>query len=139
MIGQGCLGHVLRLLIVAPVFLPLSFFSSHLLVFSDNLSMMTGVTMSLLIFKHSTHPINGLLLSSPISFILLLSLGSLHILTSLLVGPVLLVLAIQLHSLVVHEILALKLSTAGRVLRLSLSKSVSSLLRALHFTFCKLI
>ena len=82
--------------------LTLSLLKSHALVLGNDGLVVSDLAGMVLIFEHTAHAKDGLLLLSPVS--LLISIGSslLAMLTDLLVSPVPLVLSIESHSVVVH-------------------------------------
>jgi len=101
-VGKGDLRLVVRLLVVIPGCLTVALLLSHpLVLLHDRLGV--GVLISSgLVFEHTAHSQDGLLLGGVV-FLLLCVVGRLgHILAALLVGPVPLVLRIKSHSVVVH-------------------------------------
>ena len=102
MVRKSDFSLVLHLLITSPVFLALVLLPGHSFIFFDDLPVVGGSAGVLFVFEHATHPEDGLLLSSPVGLFLPLCLGSCHPFTSLLVGPVFLVLSVELHTLMVH-------------------------------------
>ena len=101
-ISESHLSLVLVLLVVAPVLLPLFLVTGHSLVFLNHRLVHRNGALMLFVLEHATHPENGLLLSGPCGLFLSLGLGSGHVFTALLVGPVLLILCVELHPIVVH-------------------------------------
>ena len=102
MISESHLSLVLVLLVVAPILLTLSLLTGHPLVLRNHRLVHHNGALMLFVLEHATHPENGLLLSSPLGLFISLGLGSGHVFTALLVGPVLLILCVEPHPIIVH-------------------------------------
>ena len=91
-----------RLLVSSPCGLTVSLLLGHTLVLHLDLFSVIGFPLVLLILKHATHSEDSIFLVSPSLLLFSLSLGGGHVLSSLLVGPIALILGVSLHSVEVH-------------------------------------
>ena len=101
-VGEGDLSLVAALLVAPPGFLAIALLLSHPFVLLLHLLGVGCLPRGVLVLKHASHAEDGLLLGRPVGFLLALGLGSRHVFSVLLVGPVALVLRIQSHAVVVH-------------------------------------
>ena len=101
-VSEGDLRLVVRLLVIFPRILAVALLLGHAFVLINDGPVMGGNPGSVLVLEHATHTENGFFLRG-VALLLLLVGSRLSIpLTALLIGPVLLVLSVELHSISVH-------------------------------------
>ena len=89
-------------LVVSPCGFAVSLLLGHTLVLHLDLLSVVGFPLVLLVLKHAAHSEDSFFLVSPSLLLFSLSLGGSHVLSVLLVGPILLILSVKSHSVVVH-------------------------------------
>ena len=102
MVGKSDLSLIRAFLVVTVGLFSSSLLASHLFVIGLELLKLLILFCCHLILEHTSHAIDGFLLSSIVLLLFTVAVSLMFSLTHLLVSPVALVLCIEHHSVVVH-------------------------------------
>ena len=99
---ESCFSLVVRLLVISPGGLTVSLLLGHTFVLLLQPFHVCCFLLSILVLEHTAHSEDSFFLLGVFFILFYLSLGGSHVLSSLLVGPIALVLSVKLHSIIVH-------------------------------------